>query len=224
MKNQVKNLTSETIDKQIIIRSGSSKYIILPFFKSNLDLRNDTERSKFIRACELMIRKSSIYRAYIAYLKNDVGLTHCMMFSELDDSMCEIEMHHGPIFNLYDYVSITLRYFIKNNLDISTFSISKQVLQDHCDNLIQVVMLSEMAHNAIHSKGANNYSEFLDIDSAWGDLSGYIIKYKDCMGIEHFNKIQRYMDKYKNKNKFKSEVFINTVKDWNTILENKIKG
>lgn len=221
MKNQLKNLVSETTNKQILIRSGESKYIVLPFYKSNLDLRNDTERGKFIKACELLIRKSSVYRAYIKYLKEDIGLTHCMMFSEIDDSMCEIEMHHGPIFNLYDYVTITLRYFIKNQLDISTFSIAKQVLQDHCENLIQVVMLSTMAHNAIHMKNDMNKSEFLDIDSAWGDLTGYIIKYRDCLGIEHFNKIQKYMDRYKNSKKVKSEVFINTVKNWNNILKER---
>lgn len=224
MKKQIKNLTSESINNQIILRAGDSKYIVLPFYKSNLDLRNDSERSKFIRSTELLIRKSSVYRAYIKYLKEDIGLTHCMMFSELGDDMCEIEMHHGPIFNLYDYVSITLRYFIKNQYDISTFSIAKQVLQDHCDNLVQVVMLSQMAHEAVHMKNDNNYSEFLSLDSAWGDLTGYLIKYQDVISIEHINKIHRYMERYKNQNKQKTEVFVNTVKNWNTILEKIKKG
>lgn len=215
MATQIKNLTSEQIGSQIVISVNGSRYYSLPFYKTEIDFRNETQRNKFIHAVEDLVRKSPLYRAYILYLKEKIGLKNCMMFSEIDDSMCNIEMHHGPIFTLYDYVTITLTYFIKNNLEISSFAIAKQILEDHCNNLIQVVMLSEMAHKAIHVKSSNIKSEFLDINSAWGDLIGYITKYHDYMSVNHYNKINKYLKEYMEKSTNKSEIFITKIKKWN---------
>lgn len=217
---KIKNLSSEKIDKQILIRAGESKYTVLPFYKSRLDLSNDNQKNRFIKCVESIIRKSAVYRAYIFYLKEKIGLKKCMMFGHLDDTMCNIEMHHGPIFTLYDYVEITINFFLKNNFEISTFAIANQILQDHCDNLIQIVMLSEMAHQAIHQPNEAT-SEFLDIQSAWGDLFGYLLKYEKCLDIRHFNKINRYFDRYTKKHH--SNIFITKIKQWKDHLQSKLK-
>ena len=213
---EMHNLVSIKNDNQIIVREINNKYYSLPFYKSSIDFRNETQRNKFIKSVEDLVRKSPIYRSYIKYLKEKVGLKNCMMFSHLNDEMCNIEMHHGPIFNLYDYITITLTYFIKNNYLISTFAIAKEVLQDHCDNLIQVMMLSEMAHKAIHVKSSTINSDFLNIESAWGDLIGYITKYHEYMSASHFAKLNKYLDKYKKntKDEIKSSIFITNIQKW----------
>lgn len=220
--NVMKNLKSKKIDKQVIINANDSKYTVLPFFKSSINLSNEKERTRYIKSIESMVRTSSVYRAYIKYLKDDIGLKKCMMFGDLNDEMCNIEMHHGPIFTLYDYVEITLVYFIKNNKEISTFAIAQQVLKDHTDNLIQVVMLSEMAHQAAHNGSKDLKTEFVDINSAWGDIEGYLIKYKDCLQINHVNKINKYFEIYKKRIKNdKSDIFIAKISNFNDKI---IKG
>lgn len=219
--NVMKNLKSNKIDKQVIINANDSKYTVLPFFKSSINLSNEKERTKYIKSIENMVRTSAVYRAYIAYLKEDIGLTKCMMFGDLNDEMCNIEMHHGPIFTLYDYVEITLIYFIKNNKEISTFAIAQQVLKDHTDNLIQVVMLSEMAHQAAHINSKELKSEFVDINSAWGDIEGYLIKYKDYLQINHINKINKYFETYNKRVKNdKSDIFITKISNFNKKILN----
>lgn len=217
---KLKNLNSKITDNdQIIIDANGSKYNLLPFYLSPTLLSNERERLKYIKSIENCIRTSSVYRAYIKYLKEDIGLKKCMVFGELDDEKCVIEMHHGPIFTLFDYVEITLIYFIKNNLNMSSFAIAKQVLQDHTDNLIQVVMLSEMAHQAAHVTRDKVKSEFVDIESAWGDLEGYLLKYKDCIQLKHYQKINKYFNEYEKRKKERSDIFKGDVKNW----RNKLK-
>lgn len=219
--NTMKNLKSRKIDKQVIINANESKYTVLPFFKSSINLSNEKERTRYIKSIENMVRTSSVYRAYIKYLKEDIGLTKCMMFGDLTDEMCNIEMHHGPIFTLYDYVEITLIDFIKHNKEISTFSIAQQVLKDHTDNLVQIVMLSEMAHQAAHVNGKDLKSEFVDIKSAWGDIEGYLLKYKDSLQINHINKIHKYFEIYNKRIKDdKSDIFIAKISNFNEKIKN----
>ena len=215
---KMKNLTSEKVGKQVSVRVGSSKYYVLPFFKCEVDFRNENQKKKFISCVERLVRQSPTYRSYIRYLKEEMGLTRCMMFGEIDDTMAAIEMHHGPIFTLYDYVEITIIYFAKNNLQISTFSIADQVLQDHCQHLIQIVMLSEMAHNAVHAKDGNFV--IVDINSAWGNLKEYLEKYKDCLTVRHYSKIRKYFDKLKELDN-DSEIFKQRVQNWKSLIQEK---
>lgn len=220
---KMKNLTSETNNTQITIKAGPSRFYFLPFYKGNLNLSNEKTRNRFINSVEMLVRKSAVYKSYIHYLKEDIGLKRCMMFGHLDDTMCPIEMHHGPIFTLYDYVEITLTYFIKNKFEISSFSIAKQILEDHCNNLIQVIMLSEMAHKALHASIKNNKDiDFIHVDSAWGDLMGYLIKYDGCFHIKHINKLNRYFHNIE-ENTGDEKIFNINVKNWNEKVSNTLK-
>lgn len=222
---RMKNLSSTKIDKQIILRANDSRFTVMPFYKTQIDFSNDKEREIFIKSIEQLVRKSATYKAYILYLKEKIGLRNCMKFNNLNDSICPIEMHHGPIFTLYDYVEITLNYFLKNNLEISTFSIAKQILEDHTNNLIQVVMLSQMAHEAVHARKGNETIEFLDINSAWGDLFGYLIKYEKALTIKQFNKLNKYFDlynKYKESDNNKNDIFKGKITHWRKYLESKM--
>ena len=215
-----KNLESKvTENNQIIVNANGSKYNLLPFFIDSNLLSNEKERVKFIKSIESIVRNSAVYRAYIKYLKEDIGLKKCMVFGLLDDEKCKIEMHHGPIFTLYDYVEITLIHFIKTKKNISSFSIAKEILKDHTDNLIQVVMLSEMAHQAAHAQNKNIRTEFIDIKSAWGDLNGYLLKYQDCLQSKHIIKINKYLNEYEKKNKQSSDIFIKNLHLWNKELK-----
>lgn len=218
--SKLKNLESREIENnQIILNANGSKYNLLPFFLDASVLSNEKERVKFIKAIESIVRSSAVYRAYIKYLKEDIGLKKCMLFGLLDDEKCKIEMHHGPIFTLYDYVEITLIYFLKNKKNVSSFSIAQEVLKDHTDNLIQVVMLSEMAHQAAHMQSKNSKSEFIDINSAWGDLNGYLLKYRNCLQSKHIMKINKYLNEYEKNVKQSSDVFIKKLRLWNKELK-----
>ena len=214
----VANMVSTKDGQNLLVAPKSNDNLFLPYFKQEINFINNSEYVKFVKSVENLVRRSKEYKAYIAYLKQDVGLTRCMVYGLIDDEKAPIEMHHGPIFNLFDYVEITLvSFFKKEGSLVSSFRIADQVLKDHFDNLVQVVMLSEMVHTAAHPKKKDLKPEFIDIDSAWGDVVKYIQKYSSCINYSHIHRLRRYVDeweRHRNGDSPTVTVFKEVLKTW----------
>ncbi len=156
-------------------RLKSDTGMILPFFQNNKELLHLETMNRFIKATERLIRTSKEYKRYKAYLMEEIGLDHCMIFPDIsDDGDAPIEMHHGPILTLYDICEILTNWMIANDIKITTFRVADLVIREHFDNTIQVVMLCEMAHQLVH---ANEI--YLNPKQAWGDIGKFIEKYRD---------------------------------------------
>ena len=212
------NLISTQDDQNIEIAPDANRNLYLPYYKQEIHFINNTEYIKFVKSVENLIRRSKEYRAYIRYLKEDVGLRQCVMFGNITDDKASIEMHHGPIFTLFDYVELTIvNEFKKPDGFVSSFRVANQVLEDHFNNLIQVVMLSEMAHKAVHPSKKEVRAEFIDIDSAWGDIVGYLQKYSHCVNYSHARKIKKYINEWEKQKKDDGRtvsIFREIVKKW----------
>lgn len=217
------NLTSTVLPdtKNIVIGpEKQEKYIHLPFNKKDKYFNNPHDLIKFIQDVEKCIRTSKEYTNYIRYLKNIVGLRNCSLFRDIDDTKAPIEMHHGPIFTLYDIVEIQIAYLYKYNLAINSYRLTHNILKDHWNNIIQVVMLCKTAHNAVHNlnglKDKKKY--FLSADAAWGNIDAFITKYYEAFSLNHYYKLKEYI---KNYNLYKSddsnverELFHNKITEW----------
>lgn len=172
-----------------IIDSENSMYT-LPFIKDQEYFSSLEQYNNFIKGCERLVRNNDRYSKYIAYLKNEVKLDRCQVFKDITDEDAPIEMHHGPIFTLYDYCAIMVEYFLVKGWKITSFRIADAVLKEHELNRIQVVMLSETAHQEVHDRNI-----FINVQQAWGDLNAFVNKYKIAMGEEYKEKINRYIDR-----------------------------
>jgi len=193
---KMKNFVSRNSETNSIVGiENRESFINISYNKRETFFMNSVEFIKFIKTVETMIRKSKEYKSYIAYLKEDIGLKQCSVFGNVNDSMATIEMHHGPIFTLYDCVEITLSHLFRKKEPINSSNVAHHVLRDHFDNLIQVVMLSESAHNAVH-KYKGDVKFFIPIDSAWGDISSFITKYSDSITVAHIQKLKMYLKQY----------------------------
>jgi len=130
-------------------------------------------------------------------------------------------MHHGPILTLHDYVIITLEYFLKTKKPTSTFLVAKEILKDHQNNIIQVVMLSKTMHQLVTAKKL-----IIPLEMAWGSLDNYLYKYQEYVPEEIMNKINDYK-RLCDENKLEDNKFIKLnkqVTDWNTkVVELKQK-
>ena len=181
----------------IIISMEDAKYYYLPFDKSPVDLSNPKIRQQFIKAVEKIVRNSKLYKRYINYLKADVGLTHCAVFGNIKSEKgdkTKIEMHHGPIFTLYDYVSIVLEKHLRENAnDINTFDIAAEVLDLHRRKLVQTVMLSETAHKSMDNP---KIAPFLSLDMTFGDLVGFIKEYGQYFSPKNRSDLKNYFIHY----------------------------
>ena len=190
-------ISKETSNGTVQVCMEDAQYYYLPFDKSPLDLSDSKIREKFIKSVENRVRRSKLYKAYIAYLKVDCKLDRCSVFGNIKSKKgdkTKIEMHHGPIFTLYDYVSIVLEKHLRENAnDINTFDIAAEVLDLHRRKLVQTVMLSETAHKSMDNP---KIAPFLSLDMAFGDLVGFIKEYGQYFSPKNRADLKNYFIHY----------------------------
>lgn len=197
-KNKMVNLVSrQTRTGNITVSMEDTQYYYLPYDKSPVDLGDQKVREQFIKAVERRVRSSKLYKAYVSYLKVECGMENCAVFgnvSSFDKSKTKVEMHHGPVFTLYDYVDIVLnKYFIEGK-DVNTFDIAAEVLDLHRRKLVQTVMLSESVHKSMDDP---KHAPFLSLDMAFGDLYGFCVEYGKYFSPNHRNSLKKYLANYK---------------------------
>ena len=175
-----------------IIDSSRSMYQI-PMYKNADYFSNIESYVNFIKGCERAVRNNDRYKKYIWYLKNVVGLNHCQVLPSIepdDNGKIEIEMHHGPIFTLYDYCEIMLEHFLIRGYRVSTYRIADAVLDEHQKNRVQVVMLLATVHEEVHNRNI-----FINYQQAWGDLNAFTKKYYHAMSDPIKEKLNKYIDR-----------------------------
>lgn len=194
MALELPNILYDKIDGIPTIDSYDSLYSI-PMYKPEEYFDNYESRNFFIKNCEKLIRTNDRYNKYISYIKKIIGLNHCAVLSnisgdDLDNEKTGIEMHHGPILTLYDYVDIAIEYALLKKWNISTFKIANYVLDEHYENHVQVVMLSSTVHQEITDR-----SIFLNYKHGFGDISAFLYKHWPAVTPELKEKIDRYIDR-----------------------------
>lgn len=157
-------------------------------------LHDYDEYVKFVKGCEHAVRKDDRYTHYVGKVRSS-GFDHCAIIghvTEGDTSKVKLEMHHGVIFNLFDYCDIVLRACLKRNdiPDLTTFDVADLVLTEHEKNNVGIVMLNETAHKAAHT------NLFIDIRATTGRVDRFIERWEDGMEREHWETIDRYIKEY----------------------------
>lgn len=159
------------------------------------ELLNDFDAyNAYVKACEDMVRDDDRYSDYIAKVKRG-GLDHCAVMGNLptDNPKLKIEMHHGPIFNLYDICDIVLKACLRRGMkDITTFKIADLVLTEHELDNIMIVMLSKPVHQSGVHNHKSNKGVFVDVSSTFGRIDRFIERWGDGMEEEH----ERYLSIY----------------------------
>jgi hypothetical protein len=171
-----------------IIDARSSNYIV-PFYKTGEYFDSLESYNNFIKGTERLVRQNDRYRKYISYLKTEVHLNRCQVLKNVDDQDADIEMHHGPVYTLYDICAIVIEYFLVKKWKITSMRIADQVLMEHQKNRIQVVMLSSTIHEEVHAKNI-----FINMNQAYGDLNAFLKKYGPTMPNEYKEKLNHYID------------------------------
>jgi hypothetical protein len=150
------------------------------------------EYKTFIRKCEAMIRTSNEYSKYISYLKGMLNINRCSIFGNITSEHASIEMHHYP-FNLYEICEHTAEKLFSQNIPVTTFAISDEVMKLHYDNMIGLVPLSVTAHELAH-KG----QIAINMLQVFGNVKEYIHDFKDFISqdsIDNISAIEDYTSK-----------------------------
>ena len=176
-------------DVSKFIEAEDDPYAAISLNKDMEYFQDDTNYTKFVKKCEQGVRTSKDYKIFISFIKNILGINFCMVSSSIYDTDATIEMHHGPIFTLYDVTSVILNYFIKTGKKINTPRIIDAVLQEHFDLRVQVVMLAVTNHEAAHNRDL-----FLNVKQGIGNLTEFLNLYKDYLDDIHKYKIWNYLN------------------------------
>jgi hypothetical protein len=147
--NHLPNIEYKKSGKNPTIDADTSDFE-LPFYKNNEYFSSIDNFVGFVKAVERTVRTSTYYSRYIKYLKEDIGLTSCQVLANIEDDDADIEMHHGPILTLFDYAAIITDYMLAKNRKVSTFQVADILLEEHFENNVQIVMLSNTVHELVH--------------------------------------------------------------------------
>lgn len=173
---------------QKIVSSDDTSDVIM-MYKPRDYFDDSTCYSRFVKDCERVVRKSDDYKAFVQWIKSVLGINFCQVSSRIVDGDASIEMHHGPIFTLYDYVAIILNDMIMRGDKISSFRVADRVLEEHFALRVQVVMLAKTNHEAI-----DNRDLFLNINQGIGNVDAFIKKYAHALDDEQKFKIWSYLN------------------------------
>jgi len=171
------------------IEAEDNPFDSISLYKDIEYFQDEVYYSKFVKHCETRIRASKEYSMFVSYIRNILGIDFCQVSSHIYSADATIEMHHGPIFTLYDVVSVILNYFIKRGKKITTFRIIDKVIDEHFERRVQVVMLAKTNHEAFH-----NQDLFLHVNQGIGNLNEFIELYNDCFDDVHKYKIWNYIN------------------------------
>lgn len=189
----------------------------IKFLKKKKDFEDYEAYDKFIRSCIKTIRNDPRYKNYIFHLK-DNGLNHCMFFGKINDEMAPIEMHHGPLFTIYDIVSIISTKLLEEGVKINTFIISDKVLEEHENNNIQVTMLCKTVHQKFHDGDI-----FISLKQSFGKVNKFIENYGKGLLPEHMYNMEKYIELSQMHNSTDNGL-LRTFKELNLLSENNYKN
>lgn len=172
-----------------IFGSGRHADDCISYYVTKALLKDYDEYERFIKGCEHAVRKDDRYTAYVGKLKSH-GLDRCAILGNIkNDSKVSLEMHHGPIFNLFDICDIVTRaLLVRGEKELTTFDVGDAVLTQHEKDNIMIVMLSKTPHKGAH------VNLFIDIKSTFGRIDRFIDEYEDGMIEEHWDFLSRYLD------------------------------
>ena len=175
------------VNKEIV--SKKDQYDSISLYKDLEYFYEAKSMDTFIKACEQMVRTSKEYKVFINYVTEILGINYCQINPAIIANQdATVEMHHGPLFTLYDYCKIVLMDYIKHNKKITTFRITDKVLDEHFELNVQVVMCTVTNHEAIHNRDI-----FLNVNQGIGDINKFITKYAHCFDDDYKFRIYRYI-------------------------------
>lgn len=153
-------------------------------------LSDYNQYEKYVKACEQAVRKDARYDHYIHKIRS-AGFDHCAILGNATKGgdKVALEMHHGPIFSLFDICDIVLKACLKKDdiPDLTTFDVADLVLTEHELDNIQICMLSKPAHKGGHK------NVFVHIRGTVGRIDRFISRWEMGMEDEHWDYIDRYI-------------------------------
>jgi len=110
---------------------------------------NESEYKKFIKNCEMLVRRCVEYRQWKSYIIDVLGINTCMVTDERIDQ-CSIEVHHH-IPSMFVLVKTLVNKCLDSEDEFSTFDIAQSAIELHFKNKIGYITLIKSMHEKFHN-------------------------------------------------------------------------
>ena len=111
------------------------------------------DREKYIKTVEQTCRKSSPYKNYMTFLKQNLDMNRCTVLKNIKNEPGKhyrIEIHHEP-FTLFDIVETVINKRLDHEESIELLSVVDEVMGLHYDGVIGLIPLTVTTHELVHS-------------------------------------------------------------------------
>jgi hypothetical protein len=142
-------MADETVESNVehLVLYSENYPLTLPLRITNFE--NEAHCKKFIKNCELLVRRSNEYSSWRNYIIEILGLNTCHITEE-HVSEVTVEVHHH-IPSLFSVVSGVINRKINSHESFCSFEIAKDVIQLHFENRIGYTVLIKSMHEKFHN-------------------------------------------------------------------------
>jgi len=113
------------------------------------NFHSEVDYKKFIKSCEMIIRRSAEYKQWRDYIIDVLQINECMITHERMDEVT-IEVHHH-IPSLFGLVTALVNKHIEENTEFCTFDICTEAIEVHFKNRVGYVTLLKSMHEKFHN-------------------------------------------------------------------------
>ena len=141
-----------------------------------------------------------------------MGLDRCQVIGNIQDGMANIEMHHNFL-TIYDITILISQHILNTVGRCTTFDIVALLMQEHRNNNIPIVMLSETVHQLYH----DNPDFYIPISMTFGKWWDLLIKYRYGITLDIAYKVVKYIQNCQRNNELNSVEFFklsDDIKNW----------
>ena len=145
------------------------------------------DREKYIKTCEIIIRKSTEYKDYIKFLKENMHMDQCIILNNLkngDGKHYRIEIHHEP-FTLFDIVETVINRRLEHGESISALKVADEVMDLHYSGVVGLIPLTVTMHELVH-----NGRIFVPLQFVYHNYSEFVSEYERYMNAALIDKIE----------------------------------
>ncbi len=145
------------------------------------------DREKYIKTCEIIIRKSLEYKEYIKFLRDNLDMNKCLILSNIrngNGKRYRIELHHEP-FTLFDIVETVITKRLENGEPIDALKVADEVMDLHYSGMIGFVPLTITMHQLVH-----NGRIFIPLQYIYHKYDEFFKEYEPYMNSTLIEKIE----------------------------------
>jgi hypothetical protein len=155
-------------------------------FRLSLRIRNfenESDYKKFIKNCEMMIRRSIEYKLWRNYIIDVLQINECMITHEKMDEVTIEVHHHVP--SLFSLVTALVNKCIESENEFCTFDICQEAIELHFKNKIGYVTLLKSMHEKFH-----NGRLTIPIEFVRGDYNHFVREYSKFLDEDDLERIE----------------------------------